>query len=344
MSIKVSIIVPCYGVEKYLDRCMDTLINQTLKDIEIILVDDGSPDRVPEMCDEWAAKDSRVKVIHKQNGGLGFARNSGIEVATGEYIAFVDSDDYVSLNTYEDYYNAITNNDADVVFAGIIKEDRNGNWKKLIETDKISVLEGKASWDYFKGMSSPMPYVKKEREHPMSVWHSIYKTSIIRDNNIRFLSEREIVSEDLPFQLDFGKHCKRIVLLPDAYYYYCLNGTSLSQSYNEKKYHNEKTLRNVLYQRLGMDEEARLRSDRYFIGQTRFHLQGLVNSTILHKIEIVKFIVNDPIWDEIKQSYKPSYLPAYGRIVYSLILWKCSYILYLCMILFVSMRKICGLR
>lgn len=95
---KVSIILPIYNVEKYLDRCMESLLNQTLEDIEIIMVDDGSPDNCPQMCDEYAKKDNRVKVVHKKNAGLGFARNSGLDVAKGEYIAFVDSDDYVGLN------------------------------------------------------------------------------------------------------------------------------------------------------------------------------------------------------------------------------------------------------
>ena len=98
---KVSIIVPCWGVEKYLDRCVESLVNQTLKDIEIILVDDESPDRVPVMCDDWAKKDSRIRVIHKKNGGLGFARNSGLDIATGEYVTFCDSDDYIEQEAYE---------------------------------------------------------------------------------------------------------------------------------------------------------------------------------------------------------------------------------------------------
>ena len=90
---KVSVVVPVYNVEKYLDQCMNNLVNQSLQEIEIILVDDGSPDRVPEMCDEWAMKDNRIKVIHKKNEGLGYARNSGLEIAMGEYVTFVDSDD-----------------------------------------------------------------------------------------------------------------------------------------------------------------------------------------------------------------------------------------------------------
>ncbi|MDR2834406.1 MAG: glycosyltransferase, partial [Streptococcaceae bacterium] len=86
---KISIIVPVYNVEKYLPQCMDSLLNQTLTNIEIILVDDGSPDNCPAMCDEYAKQDNRVKVVHKENGGLGYARNSGLEIANGEYITFV---------------------------------------------------------------------------------------------------------------------------------------------------------------------------------------------------------------------------------------------------------------
>lgn len=97
---KVSIVVPIYNVESYLERCIQALLNQTLKDIEIILIDDGSPDHCPQICNEYAQKDSRIKVIHKKNAGLGYARNSGLEIARGKYLAFVDSDDYVEANMY----------------------------------------------------------------------------------------------------------------------------------------------------------------------------------------------------------------------------------------------------
>ena len=97
----ISVIVPIYNVEKYLDRCVDSIINQTYKNLEIILVDDGSPDNCPQMCDDYAKKDSRIKVVHKENGGLSDARNVGMEVATGEYVSFIDSDDYISLDCYE---------------------------------------------------------------------------------------------------------------------------------------------------------------------------------------------------------------------------------------------------
>ena len=100
-EIKLSIIVPVYNVEQYLDECIQSLLNQTLKNIEIILVDDGSPDNSPQMCDEYAKQDSRIKVIHKVNRGLGYARNSGLEISQGEYVTFIDSDDYIDLKAYK---------------------------------------------------------------------------------------------------------------------------------------------------------------------------------------------------------------------------------------------------
>lgn len=119
-SNKISIIVPVYKVEQYLERCVNSLINQTYKNIEIILVDDGSPDQCPKMCDDYASEDSRIKVIHKKNGGLSDARNAGLRIATGEYVMYVDSDDYVEKNSCEKLIeNAIGNID---VIVGACRE------------------------------------------------------------------------------------------------------------------------------------------------------------------------------------------------------------------------------
>ena len=106
-KIKFSVVLPIYNVEKYLNRCLDSVMNQTYKKIEIILVDDGSPDNCPQMCDNWAKVDDRIKVVHKKNAGLGEARNSGLDVATGDYIAFFDSDDYIDTRLFEELYTVI---------------------------------------------------------------------------------------------------------------------------------------------------------------------------------------------------------------------------------------------
>ena len=118
-SSKISVIIPVYNVEEYLDKCVTSVLNQTYKNLEIILVDDGSPDNCPKMCDEWAKKDKRIKVVHKKNGGLSDARNSGIEVCTGEYIGFVDSDDYIDKQMYKELLKRIESTNSDMVMCGI---------------------------------------------------------------------------------------------------------------------------------------------------------------------------------------------------------------------------------
>ena len=116
----ISTIIPIYKVEKYLQTCIESVVNQTIKDLEIILVDDGSPDYCPEICDAWAQKDSRIKVIHKENGGLSDARNAGLDIAQGEYISFVDSDDWIAPNMYEIMLEVIEKEHADICACGIM--------------------------------------------------------------------------------------------------------------------------------------------------------------------------------------------------------------------------------
>lgn len=114
MNSKISVIIPIYNVEQYIHECMNSVMNQTYTNLEIILVDDGSTDNCPAICDEYAMKDSRIKVIHKENGGLSDARNAGLEIATGKYIGYVDSDDYIALDMYECLYKACEENDAEI--------------------------------------------------------------------------------------------------------------------------------------------------------------------------------------------------------------------------------------
>ena len=140
-SPKLSVVVPVYNVEQYLDVCMQSLLHQTLEDIEIILVDDESPDNCPQMCDDYAKADSRVKVIHKKNGGLGLARNSGKEIATGEYVAFLDSDDYVDLTAYEHLYNIAKQNDLDMLRYGLDRFEVEGCLQGHNDDDNVQIID-----------------------------------------------------------------------------------------------------------------------------------------------------------------------------------------------------------
>ena len=114
----LSVIIPVYNVEKYLDECVNSIVNQSYKNLEIILVDDGSTDKSGAICDEWRDRDSRIKVIHKANAGLGYARNSGIEVAEGDFVAFVDSDDFIDKDMYQDLMSIAISEKSDIVYSG----------------------------------------------------------------------------------------------------------------------------------------------------------------------------------------------------------------------------------
>lgn len=326
---KVSVIIPCYGVEKYLDRCMESVMNQTLHDIEIILVDDGSPDKVPEMCDEYARRDPRIKVIHKANAGLGYARNSGLDIATGEYVAFVDSDDYIDLRMYDALYTMACTADYDAVFCGFNIENSANGWQKSTEIQGLRVWQQNDINEFMLDMVASHHSCSTERQYYMSVWHSIYRRAIIQKHSIRFLSEREIVSEDIPFQIDFLTKSNSIAYLPANYYYYCANDTSLSSTYKSEKFERFKTLYSILRQRLQNITDGKNRVNRFFIGYTRTQLHHLMLSNE-KKIDEIERIVNDPVWDQIRIEYPMNYFTRYDlRLMYWMILNKHKRILYL---------------
>ncbi len=125
--VLISVIIPVFKVEKYLEKCIKSIVNQTIENLEIILVDDGSPDQCPKICDYWASKDSRIKVVHKKNGGLSDARNAGLDIAKGEYISFIDSDDWVALDMYEIMLKAMKEENADICACGIMGCYQNKN-------------------------------------------------------------------------------------------------------------------------------------------------------------------------------------------------------------------------
>lgn len=315
----ISIIAPCFKVEKYLDRCLETLVNQTLQEIEIILVDDGSPDRVPEMCDAWALRDPRIKVVHKQNQGLGLARNSGMEIAHGEYLAFVDSDDFVDLDMYRKMYSAAKEKDADVVYCGVRKERADGTWNCISDFPETRVIEGgQIAWLY-RNMMGSQPGVSKEKLHSMSAWHGIYRRSLVEDNSVTFMSERDIVSEDIVFQVDFLKGIKRAVSIPDSLYSYCLNEASITLSYYPEKYARTKVMRETLIEKMGGSKEDRNAADRMFIGYVRRYILLLANEG---RYGQMKEIVYDEIWKDLAVSYPPSNLHGYQKYHYLLLARK----------------------
>lgn len=317
----ISVIVPCYGVERYLDRCVDSLLNQTFRDIEIILVDDGSPDSVPQMCDDYASRDERVKVVHKKNGGLGYARNSGLEIASGRYVAFVDSDDYVATDLYENLHKIACDEQADAVFCGFNQEIAPGHWNPSDEIKELTIFVGDYVTDFMLDMVANSPKELKERRYHMSVWRAIYRRDIIEDNHLRFLSERDVASEDIPFQVDFLLKSSKVVYTPKRCYYYCNNPTSLSSTFKSQKYDYFKRLRKVLGTKLQEVRGGQERCDRLFIGYVRSHIYSLPHSLLESKLREIHKITSDSIWRKLAVSYPASNLRRLDqRLMYWLIL------------------------
>jgi len=329
MAIKVSVIVPVYNVESFLDRCMESLLNQSLKEIEIILVNDGSTDSSALMCNNYANKDKRVKVIHKLNAGLGFARNSGIEVAKGEFIAFIDSDDFVDIETLKTLYTYAKDLKLDTVFCGYASYIDEKNISKNSEVENITVFENHQIREYFlKNMIANKPSTINERSFRMSVWHAIYSTKLINNNNIRFESEREFISEDILFHVDYLTHAFKIGVIPEVFYYYCLNNTnSLTKTFRSDRFQKQKLLFNELKVRLMksnlLNEDYELRLKRFMHGYIRDVLRNISASQLTNKEKktFIQEVFEDEIWNYLL-NYPINEMPFKHRIIIILYTYK----------------------
>lgn len=235
MSAKVSVVVPIYKVEKYLDRCVQSLFNQTYENLEIILVDDGSPDNCPAMCDEYANADSRVKIVHKPNGGLPDARNAGMDVATGEYLLFVDSDDWIEHQTVEELIEVIEDKRVDFVTFRAVWDGRQGIPDGTPCAYEKSREIGTGYYDNARIEKEIYPRVLVTPDlyygPILSAWSSLYRKSFLDKNNIRFDPEVKY-SEDHLFSSQVVVFADSFYVTDKYYYHYCFNGASISQSFH----------------------------------------------------------------------------------------------------------------
>lgn len=236
-EVLVSVVLPIYNVEIYLERCIESIVNQTYENLEIILVDDGSPDHCPQICDEWARKDPRIRVVHKVNAGLGMARNTGIEHATGKYICFFDSDDYVKTDIIEKTVGLAEKVNADIVTFGYSNVDNNGLIKNeyVPSTVKETFRGNEVMEEFLPDMLAERKESVNKRLH-MSAWASLYSMELIKESGWKFVSEREIIAEDVYSLLVLYKSVQCVAVLSEALYFYCDNGASLTHTYRKDRY------------------------------------------------------------------------------------------------------------
>lgn len=230
--IEISIIVPVYKVEKYLPKCLDSILAQTFSDFEVLLVDDGSPDSSGRIAEEYAERDSRIKVFHKENGGVSSARNYGLRQARGQYIAFCDSDDWVEADWLKTLYEQISEYPVDLSVCGLMKEDEAG--KTLFSIDERHIYtknKEEALLTLFNG----------DGYYRYQGWvvNKLYKKEILIKNHIYF-NEKISYSEDRLFNFFYLLHCSSIVYSTDPKYHYLIRQNSAMISYHENKVYQEK--------------------------------------------------------------------------------------------------------
>lgn len=243
---KISVIVPVYNVEKYLERCINSLLNQVYSNLEIILVDDGSTDRSGQICDQYINRENFV-VIHKENAGLGMARNTGLDVATGKYIIFVDSDDYIDDDMIQSLYKEIQRTGADTCIGGF----------KRVYANHTDVLKTELPKNEYIGKEVciellPMMFGRVEGQPSveMSVWKVMFSNDIIKKHRLRFPSEREFISEDIIFDTEYYPLSKKVCISSTVGYNYCDNEDSLTTRYNKERFNKQVILYNELEKRI----------------------------------------------------------------------------------------------
>ena len=327
--MKVSIIVPIYNVERYLEACIESILSQTYGNFELILVDDGSPDQCGIICDKYATQDSRIKVIHKENQGLGMARNTGLDYATGEFVCFVDSDDWLEQHAIEYWIRAQRKYDADSVMCNYQK--RNDNKEVLYRYEirnKECCYRGKEiEQEIFWPMIGQESMVREDFTINMCVWTNLYRRELIESEQIRFLSEREYLSEDICFNLQYLLSCKVAVMIPESLYCYRYNPTSLTSRYKGDEYQKAVALYNKVQswaKQAKREEFKEFRVERFFLTKVRELMFRLCGSdmTYREKVKMCKNILGDNTLQDVIHRYPiQRYKLKYKAPVY-LMKWK----------------------
>lgn len=287
MDELISVIIPIYKVEAFLDECIASVVAQTYSNLEIILVNDGSPDNCPQMCDRWAAKDNRIKVIHKENGGLSDARNAAIDIATGSFIAFVDSDDWIDPRMYEVMLTAIKKENADICACNILScfHERRVAWgcKKYTTGDSEKILS----------------LLYCDTAYPVSAWNKLYRHELW--DNLRFPVGK--ICEDAFTTYLLVDRASKIVQIPEALYCYRIRENSImTASFSRKR----------------MDEEEAWRRNYEFIRVKYPKLKRAAFDFYLQKVNVLMHEIPDSRRKEFQKEYERLHHILGGNLMYIL--------------------------
>lgn len=293
---KISVIVPCFNVQQYIDKCVNSLLNQSFKDIEILLIDDGSNDKTGDRCDELAEKNPTIKVYHKKNGGLSDARNYGLKVASGEYIYFCDPDDYYEDNLLQSLIDLAIAQDSDMVICGYLMEilDKNG----IVLASKKYTLNNNLLLKNKKSIQNNLVYLH-DCSLVYNAWNKLYKKTIIDKHKLKY--KNIPIGEDWEFNLNYLQYCKCIVIDSNCLYHYIRERAgALSTTYRSNWFELRKG-ENVYiceyFKKLGIYESgyeylSRRMAER-ILGCLENEFSRLNSKSLIEKYFYVRAICND---------------------------------------------------
>lgn len=329
----ITIILPIYNVEKYLDRSIESVLSQTYKELEVILVDDGSTDTCSQKCDQWKARDQRIKVIHKENGGLGEARNTGLENASGEYVCFFDSDDYVDPKMIEKAYECVKRNAADIVFWGVNEVSASGKITGAVpQTEKELYVGAEVQEVILPGLLAAEPETGKRLYLRMSAWACMFSMEKIQLCDWRFMSERKYISEDVISLLYLYRYIDRVAIIPECLYFYCENENSLSHIYRKDRFEKIKYCYDAcldVCDRSGYGQDVKERLGFWYYAC----VVGMIKILMLCKdkkecITEIEQISQDPHFDEVIKRLRFRKEPLGRKIIYAALRSKNSIWIY----------------
>lgn len=336
--ILISVIVPAYNAEKYIKRCLDTLLTQTYKQLEIIVVDDGSTDGTSFLCDEYKRRDKRIIVIHKSNGGLSSARNTGIRIATGDYLFFLDSDDWLDLDYFEKCVKELETEAVDLLFTPYIKEYNNNSIKVLLfDESRNFPTKKEVSYHVHRRLFGPFGNEKspEKLENFNTAWGKFYKRNIIGDS--QFASWESVgTAEDLCFNIQVlfnvssAKYYDKVFL-----HYNKTNTTSLVSVYHSEQSRITENVYEIMetfiVQNQLPDEYIRALKNRIVIGVfSRFFELGMSDLKFEEKKSKLANILSNKRYVEARKDFSYEGMKLKWILFYKLIEYKCITLLLLC--------------
>lgn len=322
--IKISIIVPCYNTKLYIEQCMQSLIEQTLEDIEIICIDGCSSDGSLEILQQFETKDSRIKVFSKENEGVSLSRNYGMQKAQGKYLMFVDADDWIDQDTCEIAYEKAEEQQADLVMWSYMREFKDNSLSKDIFKENEKIFQGdsiKQLHRRFFGLLGEELAQVENADALCPVWGKLYKREIIKENNIRFTDIREIGTyEDGMFNLEVFEHLNNVVYIQRYFYHYRkYNDNSITSQYKENLFEQWNRLYDIMFQYI---KDNNLDSNYVKAVNNRICLgilgQGLnlMESEKGHKAKDIKKMLSTKRYRDAYKQFELKYFPIHWKIFY----------------------------